>query len=109
MTYLKRLKQRKAVADQPDAAWEALADGNKNITLSLEECCPPSTPCMEALKTIYSIYPQNLAPILHFGDEECASKPSDLFKDLEVLLHPLHLSRLGIFSLKLSEKNFKCL
>lgn len=45
------------MADQPDAAWEALADGNKNITLSPEECCPPSTPCMDALQTIYSFYP----------------------------------------------------
>lgn len=53
-----KFKQRKEVADQPDAAWEALADGNKNITLSLEECCSPSAPCMDALKTIYSIYPQ---------------------------------------------------
>jgi hypothetical protein len=51
-----RLKQRKAVADEPDAAWEALADGNKNITLSLKEWLSPTTPCMDALMTIYSIY-----------------------------------------------------
>lgn len=76
MTYPERLKQHKAVADQPDAAWEALADGNKNITPSLEECCPPSTPCMDALKTIYSIYLRNLVPIRHFGDEECGSEPA---------------------------------
>lgn len=57
-TYPKRLKERKAELDQPDAAWEALADGNTNITLSLEECRSPSTPCMDALKTIYSNYPK---------------------------------------------------
>lgn len=91
MTYPKRLKQHKAVADQPDAAWEALADGNKNITLSLEECCPPSTPCMDALKTIYSIYPPNFVPILHFGDEACAPVPAHFIELLRGMFHPMHL------------------
>lgn len=33
-TYPERWRQSKAVADQPEAAWEVLADGNKNIPLS---------------------------------------------------------------------------
>lgn len=64
-THPLRLKQRKAVADEPDAAWEALADGNKTITLSLKEWLSPTTPCMDALMTIYSVYQHFLTHSTH--------------------------------------------
>ena len=45
------------MVDQLDATWEALADGNKNITLTVGMQLPLSAPYMVALQTIYSIYP----------------------------------------------------